>query len=195
MSSIGSDDRARYDRDSIGEEDLNEQFNSDLQLAKDNNPDITMDMVTMMLFKILLMKNGWSLVVLSQKNTQLLFRGLMVRSSRENLYFRSNGLRTGIKSMLPFLQNASNLVELELGDNSIQSEEFNFLLGALCHSPVKILHCYDCDIESIHIDNDRYPAKLEVLNLFGNRVNEDGSREMAKVAADASLCNRESKSV
>ena len=118
---------------------------------------------------------------LNDHKMSLLFRGLTISRSIKNLYLHENGLKTGIESMLPFLQNASNLVTLDLDGNCIQSEEFNFLLVALCDSPVKELHCCGCNIESIQIDNARYPAKLEVLRIFDNRINEDGCSGLAKL--------------
>ena len=199
MSSIGSDDRARYDSDS-SEGDINEQFNRNLQPMKDNNPNIIglcgcgdneriqnfTDEEWLEIGRALSKNTHLEDLhfygdALNDHKMSLLFRGLTISSSIQNLCFPSNGLRNGITSMVPFLQNASNLVELDLGDNSIQSEEFNFLLGALCDSPAKILHCFNCNIESIHIDNNRYPAKLEELILNRNRVNEEGCRGIAKL--------------
>ena len=80
---------------------------------------------------------------------------------------------------MTFLKNASNLVRLDLDRNSIQSEEFNFLLVALCESPVKKLRCCGCNIDSIQIDSNRYPAKLEALFLCDNEITEDGCRGIA----------------
>ena len=37
----------------------------------------------------------------------------------------------GVQSMVPFLQNANNLTSLDLDENIIQSEGFNFLFRAL----------------------------------------------------------------
>ena len=116
---------------------------------------------------------------LNDHKLSLLFRRLTLSSSIQELSLYNNRLRTGIKSMVPFLQNASNLVELVLDANSIQSEGFNFLLVALCDSPTLQLYCRNCDIESIHIDNDRYPTNLEALDLSllsENRINEDGCK-------------------
>ena len=199
VSSIASDERARHESES-SEEDIYEQFNRNLQPAKDNNPNVTEllgrgDNERIKNFTdeewvetgLALSKNThldtlqFGRNALNDHKMSLLFRGLTISRSIKNLYLHENGLKTGIESMLPFLQNASNLVTLDLDGNSIQSEEFNFLLVALCDSPVKELHCCGCNIESIQIDNARYPTKLKDLRLFENRINEDGCRGLAKL--------------
>ena len=205
-SSSVSDGSSRDDSESDSSsnssewEDLNVNFIRRLQPMKDNDPNVTelygsgdnefIQYFTdeeWLEFGRALSKNthlnNLQLFrgALNDHKMSLLFRGLTLSSSIKCLCLHENELGTGITSMLPFLQNARNLVTLSLDHNSIQSEGFNVLLMALCDSTVKLLHCCGCNIESIHIDNDQYPAKLEALNLNRNRINEDGCRGLAKL--------------
>jgi len=87
----------------------------------------------------------------------------------------------GVRSMVPFLQNANNLKELYLDDNNIASEGFNMLLRALRDSPIETLSCQKCCIESIEIENDYFPKSWKSLHLNGNSVNDNGCHEIAKL--------------
>jgi len=110
------------------------------------------------------------------------FRGLTRSVTMKELSFRENGFSiAGVRSMVPFLQNASSLRELELGHNNIQSEGFNVLFRALRDSPIEYLSCDECGIESIEIDIDHIPQNLLSLNFSGNSINADGCRELAKL--------------
>ena len=82
---------------------------------------------------------------------------------------------------MPFLQNASNLHELLLNDNNIQSEWFNKLFRALRDSPIKHLNCDNCGIEAIQIDSDCSPKHLTTLRLNDNSINAEGCRGLAKL--------------
>ena len=82
---------------------------------------------------------------------------------------------------MPFLQNASNLHELLLNDNNIQSEVFNELFRALRGSPIKHLNCDNCGIEAIQIDSDCSPKHLTTLRLNDNSINAEGCRGLAKL--------------
>ena len=86
-----------------------------------------------------------------------------------------------VRSMVPFLQNASNLTFLDLDDNNIQSEGFNAMFRELRDSPIETLHCSKCCIESIEIDEENIPRNLEFLHLKGNNISADGCRELAKL--------------
>ncbi len=82
------------------------------------------------------------------------FRGLTRSSSINDLQLHSNEFSAaGVRSMVPFLQNANNLKYLCLDDNNIQSEGFNVLFHALRNSPIETLNCKGCGIESIEIDD------------------------------------------
>ena len=83
--------------------------------------------------------------------------------------------------MVPFLQNANNLLKLHVGRNNIQSEGFNVLFRALRDSPIETLICARCGIESIEIDDNSTPRNLRHLNLIANSINADGCREVAKL--------------
>ena len=91
---------------------------------------------------------------------------------------------------MPFLQNANNLTHLNLDDNDLQCEGFNVLFQALRDSPIKMLYCCDCGIESIEIDNENKPKHyLKELSLYDNNIGADGCREAAKLlqGGDATL--------
>jgi len=81
--------------------------------------------------------------------------------------------------MLPFLQNANHLQVLDLCNNSIQSEGLNLMFRALRNSPIKMLNCKGCGIETIEIDSDHIPKYLTDLDLKDNKINADGCRGLA----------------
>jgi len=118
-----------------------------------------------------------------QTRVAFLFRGLMRSSSMLEMHLHENEIgAAGVRSMVPFLQNAVHLRCLDLDDNNIQSEGFNIvLLRALRGSPIKKLSCARCGIESIEIDNICFPQHLKYLSLSFNSVNADGCRELAKL--------------
>ncbi len=119
---------------------------------------------------------------LSDNKLTCLFRGLTRSSSLQHLELPSNELSVaGIKSMLPFLQNTNNLTWLILSGNNIQSEGFNMLFLALSDSPIELLACESCDVESIEIDSEQVPNHLRTLALGGNNINADGCHEIAKL--------------
>ena len=119
---------------------------------------------------------------LNNNRVSFLFRGLTRSSSMKGLQLDNNHLSTiGVRSIVPFLQNATNLTELNLSGNRLQSEGFNFLLRALRGSPIKGLACRGCAIESIEIDIEHTPRHLRALNLTHNSINTAGCRELAKL--------------
>eukprot|EP00984_Skeletonema_dohrnii_P012962 scaffold5316_cov90-Skeletonema_dohrnii-CCMP3373.AAC.6 len=83
--------------------------------------------------------------------------------------------------MVPFLQNANNLLELDFYHDNITSEGFSLVWRALRDSPIKrlIFHC--CGLSSFEIDVDYVPNNLQTLLLSGNEINADGCREVAKL--------------
>ena len=119
-----------------------------------------------------------------------LFRGLTrSRSIREMILHRNELSVAGVRSMVPFLQNANNLTYLTLDENNLQTEGFNVLFRALCDSPIETLNCRRCGIESIEIDREHIPRNLDVLSLSGNSIGVDGCRELSKLllGGDATL--------
>ena len=120
-----------------------------------------------------------------------LFRGWARRSPIKEIMFTSNQFSVaGIRSMVPFLQNANNLQFLIMHrTNQIQSEGFNLLLRALHDSPIERLRVSRCSIGSITIDIEHSPRHLKLLNLCDNNINSDGCRELAKLlqGRDATL--------
>jgi len=119
---------------------------------------------------------------LNDDKTLFLFRGLTGSSSIKDLRLHENGLSVaGIRSMVPFLQNANKLTMVDLHDDNIKSEGFNVLFRALRDSPIETLSCYRCGIKSIEIDRDDIPKHLKTLYFYGNNINADGCRELAKL--------------
>eukprot|EP00984_Skeletonema_dohrnii_P009227 scaffold3521_cov151-Skeletonema_dohrnii-CCMP3373.AAC.9 len=97
---------------------------------------------------------------------------------------------SSVRSMVTFLQNANNLVVLNLNDNYLRSEGFNVLFRTLSNSPIKELYCGGCGIESIEIGNNYIPQHLKFLQLGNNSISTDGCRAIAKllqVGNDATL--------
>ena len=118
------------------------------------------------------------------------FRGLTRSNSIEEVHLDDNGLSAaGVRSMVPLLQNASNLTRLDLDGNNIQSEGFNMLLRVLRDSPIERLDCDGCDIASIEIDTEHIPKHLRTLSLSENNISSNGCRELAKLlqGGDATL--------
>ncbi|KAK1746183.1 leucine-rich repeat protein [Skeletonema marinoi] len=101
-----------------------------------------------------------------------LFRGLIISSSTDEMTFTNNrsGVN-GIQTMVPFLQNAINLLELSFFHDNI--------IGRI--HPIKRLTFVSCGLSSIKIDDDYVPNNLQTLILRGNNINADGCREVAKL--------------
>ena len=127
---------------------------------------------------------------LNDHQMSFLFRGLTRSSSIENMALYRNELSvTGVRCMVPFLQNADNLACLVLDNNNIQSEGFNLLLRTLHNSPIERLYCSLCGIESIEMDNELMIKHLKTLQLSDNKISSDGCRGLAKLlqGRDATL--------
>ena len=121
---------------------------------------------------------GW----LNDHTMSFLFRGLKKSCSIKTLYLDENGLSVvGVRSMVPFLQNANNLNTLNLSDNDIRSEGFNVLFRALSNSPIELLRTNYSDIQSIDIETEYIPRNLKLLDLSNNSINADGCRGVAKL--------------
>ena len=125
---------------------------------------------------------------LNDHKMTFLFRGLTGSNSLRRLELYNNGLSVvGVRSMVPFLQNSTNLVKLDLSDNNnIQSEGFNAMFRGLRNSPIQELCCDKCGITSIDIRC--IPKHLEKLYLNENSISVDGCRQIAKLlGGDATL--------
>ena len=120
---------------------------------------------------------------LNDHKMSFFFRGLTGSSTMKEILLNKNRLTAaGVRSMVPFLQNANNLLRLDIENNNIQSEGFNTLLRALRDSPIEMLFCTDCGIDSsIEIDSEHKPKQLKILFLCDNIINADGCRELAKL--------------
>ena len=129
------------------------------------------------LTEVTLMRN-----VINDQTMTCLFRGLTRSSSVQQMsLYRNQWSAVGVRSMVPFLQNANNLLHLDLSENNLQSEGFNVIFRALSDSPIAELICDSCGLESIEIDREHIPKHLEFLLLNNNLINADGCREVAKV--------------
>jgi len=129
---------------------------------------------------------------LNDHKMQFFFRRLTRSSSIQQMSLFRNGLSAvGVRSMVPFLQSASDLLEINLNYNLIQSEGFNTLLRALGDSTIKELRCIGCGIESIEIDSEHIPKHLKSLTLANKIINADGCQGLAKLleGEDATLKN------
>ena len=127
---------------------------------------------------------------LNDHSMTFLFRGLTRSISIKKMALYENQLSvSGVRSMIPFLQNANNLTKLDLDYNDLQSEGFNLLFRALRNTPIEQLHCCGCDIESIEIDTNHIHRHLRYLHLENNEINADGCRGLAKLlqGGDAAL--------
>mmetsp|Transcript_16208 Transcript_16208/g.32626 ORF Transcript_16208/g.32626 Transcript_16208/m.32626 type:complete len:470 (+) Transcript_16208:202-1611(+) len=119
---------------------------------------------------------------LNDRKMSFFCRGLTRSNTIEDVHLYENGLSAvGVRSMVPFLQNANNLHELLLCDNNIKSEGFNAVFRALRDSPIEALNCDNCGIEAIEIDSDYSPKHLTTLRLNQNRINADGCRQISKL--------------
>ena len=107
--------------------------------------------------------------------------GLTRSSSIKTMFLMASRISAaGVRSMVPFLQNANSLTELNLCGNNIQSEGFNLLFWALRDSSIEKLNLSGCSIESIEINSEHIPRNLTSLDLLGNNINSEGCREIAK---------------
>jgi len=201
---MNSDSDTHFSEDSE-ETDINEEelFNTRLQRIRENNPETTSlnenaegednfihnlsnevweqlgrDIANNIYFKSLVLYSG----ALNDQKMKFLFRGLTRSNIIRDMQLFENGFSVaGVRSMVPFLQNATNLNYLDLDDNNIQSEGFNILFSALRNKPIETLRCSRCFLESIEIDIDCFPKRLTTLHLDGNNINADGCRELVKL--------------
>eukprot|EP00984_Skeletonema_dohrnii_P013690 scaffold5689_cov122-Skeletonema_dohrnii-CCMP3373.AAC.4 len=99
----------------------------------------------------------------------------------ESLSLNDNGLHAdGIRGLMTFLQNSSNLFDLNVSGNNLTSEGFGLLLRALSDGPIEMLSCDRCGLDSLKIDGAFIPVNLTFLHLRDNSINADGCREVAK---------------
>ena len=127
---------------------------------------------------------------LNDHKMSCLFRGLTRSTSIKEMGLYGNQLSAaGVRSMVPFLQNANSLRELDLDDNNLQTEGFNVLLRALSDSPIKSLRVKRCGVESVDIEKEHIPRQLKYLYLESNIINADGCRGLATLlqGGDAKL--------
>ena len=127
---------------------------------------------------------------MNDRKISSLFLGLRRSNTIKEMDLYSNYFGTaGARSLVPFLQNANNLTQLELAANNIQSEGFNMLFRSLRNSPIETLNCSCCGIESIDIDIEHAPRNVKDLFLWGNSIDANGCHELAKLlqGGDATL--------
>jgi len=199
------------DRINYEYEDDDEEWLADLEGIKDNDPETTVlsgsgdenyiqdmagegweelgrDIANNTYLESLDLNSG----TLNDDRMSSFFRGLTRSSSITDVNFSDNELSAaGVRSMVPFLQNATNLREMDLDNNNIQSEGFNMLFRALRDSPIEKLSCLSCGIESVQIYTNCMPRNLRRLYLSSNSINADGCRGLAKLlqGGDSTLNN------
>eukprot|EP00984_Skeletonema_dohrnii_P019405 scaffold9263_cov84-Skeletonema_dohrnii-CCMP3373.AAC.2 len=200
---MSSDSDTHFSEDSE-ETDNNEEtyveFNARLQRIRENNPATTSlysqgeddvhnlsnevweqlgrDMSNNTYFKSFDLNSG----ALNDDRISFFFRGLTSSNTIRDMHLYNNGFSVaGVRSMVPFLQNANNLKYMDLDDNNFQSEGFNMMFRALRNKPIETLRCSRCSLELIEIDKEHMPHNLQHLHLDGNNINTDGCRELAKL--------------
>lgn len=161
------------DEESSSSEDPEMEFRYEWQRVKDNDPQTTIiemyggddifegmthedweqfghDVANNSHLEYLTLCDG----ALNDLKTTSLSQGLTGSNSINAVYFANNdfGLE-GVQSMVPFLQNAVNLKKVDVSHNNIGSEGFKLLMRALSNSPIRILYCWNCVIESVEIDD------------------------------------------
>ena len=121
----------------------------------------------------------------SDEKVSSLFRRLKGSNTIRKIFLCNNhfGMQ-GLRSMVPFLQHATRLNNLDISGNNIGSEGFAVLWRGLRRSPIRHLICNMCGIESIEIDiygRKSGPIIIESIGLDSNLINNDGVREISKL--------------
>ena len=108
-----------------------------------------------------------------------LFSGLTRSNTVAEVCLYKNDLSAaGMRSMVPFIKNATKLKVLSVDYNYIQSEGLSLLLRALRNSAIENLHCHYNDIESIE---DEFPKTLKSLALSSNNIGVAGCLKIAEL--------------
>ena len=197
-----SDDFEYFDDSSSSEEeDEGDSWLAVLQKVKDNDPkklqlaengqninarltscrkweEIGRDVSSNTRLECLFLSHG----ALDDNKMSFFFRGLTGSCSIKFMQLHRNELSVeGVRTMASFFQNANNLRAMRLSNNNLKSEGFNVLLRALHSSHIEHLNRDGCGIESIEIDNNFFPKRLENLDLSKNNINAEGCRGLAKL--------------
>mmetsp|Transcript_16205 Transcript_16205/g.32620 ORF Transcript_16205/g.32620 Transcript_16205/m.32620 type:complete len:157 (+) Transcript_16205:202-672(+) len=109
-------------------------FLRNMNMSDDGWEELGRDVSNNTHFKNVYLNEG----ALNDRKMLFFFRGLTRSNTIEDVHLYENRLSTvGVRSMVPFLQNANNLHELLLCDNNIKSEGFNAVFRALRDSPMR----------------------------------------------------------
>ena len=206
---MSSDEGSLVYDSSSHEGDPDEEFEANLQRIRENDPQMTkLDADGNFEYEQNMTDEEWEQFgrdisnnthlqtvgvvdnALNDHKASFFFRGLTRSSSIETIFLYDNDLSVaGVRSMVPFLQNAHSLTNLNLDRNNLQSEGFNVIFRALTDSPIERLYCDNCCITTIEIDTGHIPRNLSRLNLPRNGITADGCRELAKLlqGEDATL--------
>ena len=113
---------------------------------------------------------------LADAQMSYLFRGLLCSISIRNVVIRNNHIGIdGIRSMVPFLRNASTLSKINLSRNrNVKTEGFNVLINALDGRPIEELHLEECDIMDISVSGNCTLPHLRELHLDDNKIQNMG---------------------
>eukprot|EP00984_Skeletonema_dohrnii_P012964 scaffold5316_cov90-Skeletonema_dohrnii-CCMP3373.AAC.8 len=199
-SSSSSSEEVSDDDDSYYGPNGEDNFLADLQRIRENDPSVThLKVSTALAYVHTMTDEDWEqlgrdvsnnghlkkikfVIALDDHNTTSFFRGLTRSSSIEEVILNTNSYGfSGVQSMVPFLQNANNLLTLDFFHDEIQSDSFNLLFRSLRDSSIKRLTFHCCGLSSIKIDVAYVPNCLKILNLSGNEINADGCRGLAKL--------------
>ena len=106
----------------------------------------------------------------------IIFNSLVKSSSLQVLILNNNRIgMNGIRSMIPFLKNASNLSLINLSDNEdICTEEFEVLINALDGEPIETLNLNSCNIKDISVLGNCTLPNLRELHLENSSVQNMG---------------------
>jgi len=113
---------------------------------------------------------------ISDEKMALLFSGLTSSSSISEFDVTINefGIE-GLRSMIPFMSNSPQLINLGVGgNNNINSESFEVLARVLHGRLVEKLYLFDCNITDISALDTYNLPHLQLLHLSENNIGRDG---------------------
>jgi len=117
---------------------------------------------------------------LTDQKMVLLFKELTGSESLKKLDIVSNSIHNefgieGVRSMLPFIQNSSNLSILNFGPNDdFDSECFDLLIRSLQDTFITDLNFHYCNITDLSVLDKYNLPNLRLLCLVGNIIGKEG---------------------
>ena len=113
---------------------------------------------------------------LTDEKMSLLFRELVSSSSMKRLDLENNQIGIdGVQSMIPFLENAPQLIIISIkGNNSINTECFEILVSTLHNRGIKRLIFGGSNITNISALDTYNLPNLDILCLSKNNIGREG---------------------